>query len=158
MLVPGSLLVNEFSCSLYVIRSPHVPQCIRQMSHTAPFCNRNVHTCAHFCYKIAQCGIWSWCIVGFVNEINCLPLILVHRWMNTVANILQPTISNKSALAQGMVWRRSCYKPSPKPTRIVWQQCSLRIYAAYRGAAPKLAIWKKLRKVIFWNLMQYIYI
>ena len=24
------------------------------MSHNAPFCNRNVHTCAHFCYKIVH--------------------------------------------------------------------------------------------------------
>ena len=31
--------------------------------HIAPFCNRNVHTCAHFCYKIVQCGIWGWCIL-----------------------------------------------------------------------------------------------
>ena len=32
-------------------------QCIRQTSHNAPFCYRNVHTCAHFCYKMLHCGI-----------------------------------------------------------------------------------------------------
>ena len=33
-------------------------------SHNAPFCNRNVHMCAHFCCKIVHCGIFVWCIVG----------------------------------------------------------------------------------------------
>ena len=41
-----------------------IPQCIRQISHNAPFCNRNVHLCAHFCYKVVHYGIWDWCIVG----------------------------------------------------------------------------------------------
>ena len=36
-----------------------IKQCIRHMSHDAPFCNRNVHTCAHFCYKMVQYGILS---------------------------------------------------------------------------------------------------
>ena len=34
-----------------------IPQCIRQISHNAPFCNRNVHTCAYF--------VITWCIVGY---------------------------------------------------------------------------------------------
>ena len=42
-----------------------IPQCISWISHNAPFCNRNVHTCAHFCYKMVHCGIFVWCIVGF---------------------------------------------------------------------------------------------
>ena len=42
------------------------PKSIWQISQNAPFCNRNVHTCAHFCYIILHCGIWDWCIVGFV--------------------------------------------------------------------------------------------
>ena len=28
-------------------------------SHNAPFCNRNVHMCAHFCYKMMHCGIFD---------------------------------------------------------------------------------------------------
>ena len=28
------------------------------MSHNAPICNRNMHTCAHFCYKMRHCGIF----------------------------------------------------------------------------------------------------
>ena len=35
--------------------------------YTAPLCSRNVHTCAHFCYKMVHLGIWDWCIVGFVR-------------------------------------------------------------------------------------------
>ena len=30
-----------------------------QISHNAPFCNRNVHTCAHFCYKVMHCALWE---------------------------------------------------------------------------------------------------
>ena len=25
--------------------------------------------CVHFCYKIFSCGIWDWCIVGFVQQV-----------------------------------------------------------------------------------------
>ena len=46
-----------------------IPQCIRLISHNAPFCNRNVHTCAHCCNRIVHCGIWNWCIVGSVREV-----------------------------------------------------------------------------------------
>ena len=45
----------------------HIPQGIRQISHNAPFCNRNVHRGAHFCYKMVHCGIFVWCLVGFVR-------------------------------------------------------------------------------------------
>ena len=33
-------------------------QCIHVVSHDAPFCNRNVHMRAHFCYKMVHCGIF----------------------------------------------------------------------------------------------------
>ena len=36
----------------------HIPQCTSPLSHNAQFCNNNVHMCAHFCYKIAHCGIF----------------------------------------------------------------------------------------------------
>ena len=41
-------------------------QCIRQIIHNAPLCNRNVHMCAHSCFKVVFCGLWDWCIMGFV--------------------------------------------------------------------------------------------
>ena len=46
-----------------------IPQCIIQVSHNAPFCNRNVHRYAHFCYQMEHYGIRNWCIVGFVQPI-----------------------------------------------------------------------------------------
>ena len=36
-----------------------ISQCIKPTPHNAPFRNRNVHACAHFCYKIVQCGIYA---------------------------------------------------------------------------------------------------
>ena len=37
-------------------------QRIGQMSYNAPFCNMR----AHFCYEMVHCGIWDWCIMGFI--------------------------------------------------------------------------------------------
>ena len=45
-----------------------IPGCICAIiSHNASFCNRNVHMCAHFCYKMMHCGIFVSCILGFVR-------------------------------------------------------------------------------------------
>ena len=41
------------------------------ISHNAPFCDRNVHICAHFCYKMVHCGTWITCIVGFAQRVYC---------------------------------------------------------------------------------------
>ena len=35
-------------------------KCTSPISHNAPFCNRNVHICAYFCYKMVHCGIFVW--------------------------------------------------------------------------------------------------
>ena len=43
-----------------------IPQCTSPISNNASSCNRNVHMCAHFCYKMVHCGIWDQCIVGLV--------------------------------------------------------------------------------------------
>ena len=37
---------------------------IRQISQNAPFCDRKVQTCAHFCYIMVQYRLWDRCIVG----------------------------------------------------------------------------------------------
>ena len=72
-----------------------IPECICVISHNASFCNRNVHMCAHFCYKMVHCGIFFWSIVGFVRWIyyrSCLyfhsgltePMLLLrHGWVIT---------------------------------------------------------------------------
>ena len=54
----------------------------RQLSHNAPLCNRNVHTCAHFCYKVVHYGIWDCCIVGFLQQVYrlCTGIIAAHNW------------------------------------------------------------------------------
>ena len=44
-----------------------IPECICAISQNATFCDRNVHMCAHFCYKMVHCGICVWCILGFVR-------------------------------------------------------------------------------------------
>ena len=64
----------------WIINRPisQIPECICAISHNATFCNRNVHTCAHFCYKMVHCGIYVWCIVGFVRWVYCTHL---KQWM-----------------------------------------------------------------------------
>ena len=53
-------LVGHFEYRHPINRSDaQIPQCTSFMSHNAPFCNRNVHTCAHFCYKTVHCGMWG---------------------------------------------------------------------------------------------------
>ena len=51
-----------------------IPQCIRQMSHNALFCNRekcsHMHVHIFHGYKIVHFGIWDWYIMGFVNKVN----------------------------------------------------------------------------------------
>ena len=42
---------------------------MHQILHTAPFCNRNVHTCTHFCNKITHSGIWDCYAVGFIWQV-----------------------------------------------------------------------------------------
>ena len=42
-----------------------IPQCPSPTSHNAQFCNRKVHMCIHFCYKMVHCGIFVKWIVGF---------------------------------------------------------------------------------------------
>ena len=67
--VNGSLCRRASHISHYSLDRPisQIPQCTSPLSHNAPPCNKDVRTCAHFCYKVVQCGIGDWCIVGFVR-------------------------------------------------------------------------------------------
>ena len=78
---PWMLQIAEFECYITEVANsfkPHflnrrisqIPQCIRRISHSAPFCNRNVH-----------CGIWYWYIVGFVQVSRSI--IIKYRWMDS---------------------------------------------------------------------------
>ena len=49
-----------------------ITQCNRQISNNAPFYNRNLHTGAHFCYKMVHSGMWDWCVVVFVWQVLCI--------------------------------------------------------------------------------------
>ena len=64
----GSFSVSGSYGDNYTCYRPiaQIPQCIRQVSHNAPSCNRNVHT---FCYKMVHCGMWDWCNMGFVQQV-----------------------------------------------------------------------------------------
>ena len=62
------------TCTSCKINKPvaQIPQCTSPISHNAPFYNRNVHICAHFCYKIIHSGLsdalwdlWDWSIAWF---------------------------------------------------------------------------------------------
>ena len=52
-----------------------IPQCIRQISHNALICNRNVQIYPYFCYKVVHCGIWDWCTVLFVRQVIQIKLL-----------------------------------------------------------------------------------
>ena len=52
-------VINLWAIDSWVLNRPldQSPQCTWPISHNVLFCNRNVHTCAHFCYKMVHCGI-----------------------------------------------------------------------------------------------------
>ena len=68
---------------------PQIPQCIRQISHSSLFCDRNVHTYAHFCYKMVLCVIRDWCTVRFAQQIytrNSVMMVkLIQLRFNSIA-------------------------------------------------------------------------
>ena len=71
------------------------------MSHNAPLCNRNVHTCAHFCYKVVLCGIYAWCIVGFVRRIYAMqPYNRTFSGSQPLNQIITKYLKYKSALGK----------------------------------------------------------
>ena len=57
-----------------------------QLSHNAPFCNRNAHTCAHFCYKL--------CIVRYGTD---------ALWYLNNMSITHPCLSSNSGLDKRVV-------------------------------------------------------
>ena len=87
-----------------------IPECIRQISHNATFCNRNVHTCAHFCYKMLYCGIWHRCILGFVRW-----AYTVHTTNASVCSVhwntrfaMMPTLSSLETPEVVIIWFQLC--------------------------------------------------
>ena len=70
----SSLKLWDTHAGLYICEKTIDPShkshnALKQISYNASFCNRNVHTCAHFWYKMVHCGIWDWCIVEYVPQV-----------------------------------------------------------------------------------------
>ena len=63
--VPFWCSVNSEETHLNKSKS-QIPQSISRISHNAPFFNRNVNISVK---KMVHCGIWNWCIVGFVHQV-----------------------------------------------------------------------------------------
>ena len=90
-----NIILIRSSCTWYRLNRPisQIPECICAISHNATFCNRNVHMCAHFCYKMVHYGIFVWCIVGFVRWVywcrvsNRSQTINIHHADAIVTNI-----------------------------------------------------------------------
>ena len=68
---------NTFEDWVPVDFSSTVPQASIDPSHKSqnasvphPTMQHFVTECAHFCYKMLHCGIFAWCIVGFVRWVN----------------------------------------------------------------------------------------
>ena len=45
---------------IYRTHISQASQCIRPLSQNAAIHNRNMHTCAHFCHNMLQCGMYDW--------------------------------------------------------------------------------------------------
>ena len=70
-----------------------IPQCIRQISHKAPF-----HMCSHFCYKMVHCGIVAVILqTCIMTDILIISIEIALRWMP------QDFTNDKSTLDQVMV-------------------------------------------------------
>ena len=72
------------------IELSQISQRTRQISHNASFCNRNLHTCKRFWYRVVHCGIWGRCIVGFIRWIDCSHInnVNVHTSFHLCVNLV----------------------------------------------------------------------
>ena len=89
--VPQSGFVGPVECHdthIFVNRSiSRIPQYIRQISQNAPFCNRNVHICEHWYYKMGHCRIlfnalwdlWDGCIEKPGLQVQQLSISIWYR-------------------------------------------------------------------------------
>ena len=69
-----------------------IPQCIKQVSHNAPLCNRNVHICARFCNKMVHCEIWDChALLDFCNRAGlCKDAVKQSRWTGCPGSLRTP--------------------------------------------------------------------
>ena len=83
-----------------------IPQCIRQISHNATFCNRNVHMCT---FLLQNAALWD---MGIVHPGICEVCLLL--WLP------QNLMDNESTLVQVMAWCRQKTHPA-----IIWTNVGL---------------------------------
>ena len=90
-----------------------IPQCLGQTSHDAPFCNRNVHTCTHFCYIMANWGIRAVALRDLCNG-----LIAMH-WYKPSFDINQKyTVRAKLLILVGFKMVNGCLPVHELPVMI----------------------------------------
>ena len=81
---PKEAIITEQKIHL---KTHHVSISYPTMQH---FCNRNVHTCAHFWYKVMHGGIFVSCIVGIVRWIHHVCSSSVYHITTLIARFLGP--------------------------------------------------------------------
>ena len=65
------LMLNKYGWLWLSLRLvARIPQ-TSLISHNAPFCNINMHMSVNFCYRMVHCGIFFYCIVGFMRWVQC---------------------------------------------------------------------------------------
>ena len=101
--------------------------------------------CAHFCYQMVHCGIWDWCIVGFVRWVYYTSAI--ETTLKEVVNSLTPSAAYmhqriRSALVQIMACCLFGAKPLSKPM------------LGYYGMGPS---WNKFQGNFNQNIQLFIY-
>ena len=63
--------------NIMIRRISQIPRC-KHISHNAPFCNRNVHTCTFLVFLIQNCALWD---MGMVCCWICATRLIVRRHM-----------------------------------------------------------------------------
>ena len=91
---------------------PQIPQCTSPISHNAPYCSRNVHMCAHFCYSMVHCAIFVLCSVGYIRWVYCCCdlsnelIVVIHIDVFSLDETISP--SSISSLYTGFKLGRHC--------------------------------------------------
>ena len=99
----------EVNGEIYIYRPiSQIPRCIKQISHNAPLCNTREHVCC----KMVHCGIWEWCIMGFVRQVYWILIrILISKCIGFLS-VLYLSFSNMVAWGQFFNYKtfHSCFE------------------------------------------------
>ena len=85
-----------------------IPKCTSPISHNAPFCSRNVHMCAHFCYETVQGMGYIVIYVRFIY-VDDYNIGTFYYWMCWISLVSHPFIAYTTAKKRvGMIYTRQC--------------------------------------------------